>query len=137
MGFFPLGFSFGLRQNRVRAVSEQRDADTPHFRAQNYISSGQRSHPAVFWRMTPFPWIHRILALPIPCSSTEQHLGLVTSSSDELQLIFHLLPPSPEIQACHTHWGLQPPHVLFIFCPLLLTKHLQHISARLGSAGLH
>lgn len=122
MGFFPSWLLLW-----VRPILEQRDADTPPFSAQSYISSGQRSHPAVSWRITPFPWICRNLALPIPCSS-EQHLGLVTSSSDELQLIFHLLPPSPEIPACHTHWRMQPPHVLFIFCPLLLTKHLQHIS---------
>lgn len=96
----------------------ERDTDTPHFRAQNDTSSGQRSHPAVSCRMTPFPWIHRNLALPVPCSSTEQHLGLVTSSSDEPQLIFHLLPPPARRSEPVTLTGGCSPHMFYSFSVL-------------------
>lgn len=68
--------------------------------------------------MTPFPWIHRNLALPVPCSSTEQHLGLVTSSSDEPQLIFHLLPPPARRSEPVTLTGGCSPHMFYSFSVL-------------------
>lgn len=99
--FSPFGFSFGLENKRVRSVFEHRDEDNPGFNAQNYIISGQGSHPAVFLKITPA--LFRFSPAPYKPGSTHtpqqqdyaaQHLALVTSFSDELQLIFHIIPPS-------------------------------------------
>lgn len=55
MFFSPFGFSFGLENNRVGSVLEQRDGDNPLLNAQSHVMGGQRSHPAVFLKIAPAP----------------------------------------------------------------------------------